>query len=53
MAKPRFSALFLTISLAWVGAMGSIAAADGPQSGAQPRGRPISRLRNFAISSKA
>ena len=52
MAKPRFIALFLTISLAWVGATGSIAAADGQQTVAQQRGHLISRLRNFAISLK-
>ena len=50
MAKPRFIALFLTISLAWVGATGSIAAADGQQTvGAaeRPPYQPAPELRDF------
>ena len=50
MAKPRFIALFLTISLAWVGAVGSIAAADGPQSvdtAGRPPYQPAPELRDF------
>ena len=50
MAKPRFIVLFLTISLAWVEATWSIAAADGQQSVGAVERPPISRLRKFAIS---
>jgi len=50
MAKPRFIALFLTTSWAWVGAAGSIAAADGQQSvGAaeRPPYQPAPEFRDF------
>ncbi|HTD56324.1 MAG TPA: hypothetical protein VK670_13130, partial [Silvibacterium sp.] len=54
MAKPRFIALFLMISWTWVGATGSIAAADGQQSeGAaeKPPYQPAPELRDFLKAS--